>query len=234
LFPNQGPFGPIQLALPMRQPVYYVDPHTYPPRLSVNSPTSQPYSSPSGSSSSGSHHPGPNSGQWQTPADYYPQSHGSTLQPSPIMYMSGHTPPSSPFDIDNYRYDHFLPDDEDGPIQMQRALGNRGQLQLFKVVPQVSGHPGQFIPQRRYKPHTTSDRRRYVEDVALDSAITFSSENPAEDGIALNDALRSRVRRLTNRDEPVFEGRGPSVSIRLEVSCFVFILILTVDLMEKI
>lgn len=46
---------------------------------------------------------------------------------------------------------------------------------------------------------------------------------PEECGISLTDALHSRVKRLRDRDLPVFEGRGPSVSIRLEVSFHLFI-----------
>jgi ribosome-associated translation inhibitor RaiA len=42
-------------------------------------------------------------------------------------------------------------------------------------------------------------------------------ENPSECGISLSDALHSRVRRLLDREKKMFEGRGPSVSIRLEV-----------------
>lgn len=68
-----------------------------------------------------------------------------------------------------------------------------------------------------YKPHTNSDRRRYVEEVDLEAPIHFWVENPSECGIPLSDALHSRVKRLLKRDETVFEGRGPSVSIRLEV-----------------
>ncbi|KAH8832438.1 hypothetical protein DL96DRAFT_1457686 [Flagelloscypha sp. PMI_526] len=75
---------------------------------------------------------------------------------------------------------------------------------------------GPFIPQPMYKPHTTSDRRRYVEEVDLDAPIYFWVNNPTECGLPLIDALHSRVKRLQNRDECVFEGRGPSVSIRLE------------------
>lgn len=71
-----------------------------------------------------------------------------------------------------------------------------------------------------YKPHTNSDRRRYVEEVDLEAPIYFWAEGPQECGISLSDALHSRVRRLLYRDEPVFQGRGPSVSIRLEVGCF--------------
>ncbi|KAJ3720944.1 hypothetical protein EV361DRAFT_797233 [Lentinula raphanica] len=75
---------------------------------------------------------------------------------------------------------------------------------------------GPFIPQPMYKPHTTSDRRRYVDEVELDRPIYFWMENPTECGISLSDALHSRVRRLVDREQLVFEGRGPSVSIRLE------------------
>lgn len=69
-----------------------------------------------------------------------------------------------------------------------------------------------------YKPHTSSDRRRYVEEVELEAPIQFWVENPRECGIPLADALHSRIRRMLNKEEAVFEGRGPSVSIRIEVS----------------
>ena len=68
-----------------------------------------------------------------------------------------------------------------------------------------------------YKPHTTSDRKRYVEDVLLEAPIYFV-EHSGQCGISLHDALHSRVKNLLNREQVVFEGRGPSVSIRLEVS----------------
>jgi hypothetical protein len=69
-----------------------------------------------------------------------------------------------------------------------------------------------------YKPHTTSDRKRYVEDVLLEAPIYFYVEhsNAGQCGISLHDALHSRVKNLVNREQVVFEGRGPSVSIRLE------------------
>ena len=72
-----------------------------------------------------------------------------------------------------------------------------------------------------YKPHTTSDRKRYVEDVLLEAPIYFYVEHSGQCGIPLHDALHSRVKNLVNREQVVFEGRGPSVSIRLEVSQYV-------------
>lgn len=76
---------------------------------------------------------------------------------------------------------------------------------------------GPFIPQQMYKPHTTSDRKRYVEEVLLEAPLFFYSGGSTRCGILLKDALHSRTRKLQNRDKAVFEGRGPSVSIRLEV-----------------
>ncbi|KIK61592.1 hypothetical protein GYMLUDRAFT_199049 [Collybiopsis luxurians FD-317 M1] len=95
---------------------------------------------------------------------------------------------------------------------------HRDQMQFFRdalTMPSVSA-VGPFIPQQMYKPHTNSDRRRYVEEVDLDAPIYFWMDNPSECGISLSDALHSRVRRLMDREQTVFEGRGPSVSIRLE------------------
>ena len=68
-----------------------------------------------------------------------------------------------------------------------------------------------------YKPHTTSDRKRYVEDVLLEAPIYFFVEHLAQCGISLHDALYSRVGNLVSREQIVFEGYGPSISIRLEV-----------------
>lgn len=96
----------------------------------------------------------------------------------------------------------------------------RDQIQFFRDaldLPMSSG-VGDFVPQQMYRPHTNSDRRRYVEEVHLEQPIYFWMENPVECGIPLIDALQSRVRRLQNRDETVFAGRGPSISVRIQVS----------------
>jgi hypothetical protein len=82
----------------------------------------------------------------------------------------------------------------------------------------MSPGTGDFVPQQMYRPHTNSDRRRYVEAVQLEEPIYFWMESPSECGIPLTDALHSRVRRLRNRDETFFAGRGPSISVRIQVS----------------
>ncbi|KAF9561692.1 hypothetical protein CPC08DRAFT_635086 [Agrocybe pediades] len=75
---------------------------------------------------------------------------------------------------------------------------------------------GPLVPQPMYKPPTDSDRKHNVEEVLLEAPLYFICEYPQEYGISLKDALHSRTRRLRDRDQAVFEGRGPSVSIRLE------------------
>lgn len=81
-------------------------------------------------------------------------------------------------------------------------------------------HGGPFIPQKTYRPHTISDRRRYVDEVELETPIMFFSNKPTGCGIPLRDALSSRFSTLEGRDDAMFQGRGPSVSIRLNVRGF--------------
>ncbi|KAI0077715.1 hypothetical protein K474DRAFT_1595420 [Panus rudis PR-1116 ss-1] len=73
-----------------------------------------------------------------------------------------------------------------------------------------------LIPQRTYRPNTQSDRRRYVEEVALEPPIMFFVSSPENYcGIPCRDALNNRFIRLSGRDDPMFINRGPSVSIRI-------------------
>ncbi|KAG6865710.1 hypothetical protein C0991_012526 [Blastosporella zonata] len=125
------------------------------------------------------------------PSPYTP-SHLSPPQTSTVLQMSGDDVPN----LD----------------------GHREQLRLFKEALQLplTFNAGPFIPQKMYMPHTNSDRRRYVEEIDLQQPIYFWMEGPDECGIPLVDALHSRVRRLRQRDEPVFEGRGPSISVRIQ------------------
>lgn len=95
---------------------------------------------------------------------------------------------------------------------------HREQLRMFREALQLpmSFNAGPFVPQKMYIPHTNSDRRRYVEEIELQHPIYFWMQDPEECGIPLTDALHSRVRRLQCRDEAVFEGRGPSISVRIQ------------------
>jgi hypothetical protein len=71
------------------------------------------------------------------------------------------------------------------------------------------------VPQKRYKPHTSSDRRRYVDEINLEPSIHFYMQRPDEEGIPLRDAMHGRFARLVARDEPMFQERGPSISVRI-------------------
>ena len=84
-------------------------------------------------------------------------------------------------------------------------------LDLIQGIPAI----GVMLPQRTYRPHTQSDRRRYVEEVILEQPIMFYMQNPQGCGISCRDALNSKFMRLVGRDDQMFNNRGPSVSIRL-------------------
>ena len=83
-----------------------------------------------------------------------------------------------------------------------------------------------------YKPHTQSDRRRYVEEVELEPPIMFYLQGPGECGIPLRDALTGKYIRLVGRDDAMFRERGPSVSIRLKVAISALSSKLMTDLVE--
>jgi len=76
-------------------------------------------------------------------------------------------------------------------------------------------HP--MVPQTRYRPRTSSDQRRYVDEINLQEPIRFfvSSPDGPKPGIPLRDAITSKFMRLTDRDEQLFQGCGPSISVRL-------------------
>ena len=75
-----------------------------------------------------------------------------------------------------------------------------------------------MVPQKPYKPHTSSDRRRYVDEINLESPIKFFAEKPDEEGTPLRDVMHGRFARLIARDEPMFQHRGPPISVRINVS----------------
>ncbi|KAL0570207.1 hypothetical protein V5O48_011763 [Marasmius crinis-equi] len=151
---------------------------------------------------------------------------GSTeLVRSPYTGGSVHhsTPPHTPENPERYTPSpHAGGESSSASLQPQtsgqRYYTHKDQLHFFKEALKLpfSVQLSPFVPQMMYKPHTNSDKRRYVEEVELDPPIYFWAENPTECGISLADALHSRVRRLSGGEDTVLEGRGPSVSIRLE------------------
>ncbi len=97
-------------------------------------------------------------------------------------------------------------------------------------------HP--MVPQTRHRPHTSSDQRRYVDEANLQEPIYFYVSAPGgpKPGIPLRDAITSKFMYLCDRDEQLFQGYGPSISMRLLVRtnfllflhiCFVTTLIST-------
>lgn len=109
---------------------------------------------------------------------------------------------------------------DDLSLQDRQTFSFVEQRQIWKDIPKtcpIAGSLRLFVPQRMYQPHMTSDRRHYAKEVRLSPPIIFEVEHPAEWGIALDDALKLRNQRLLDKNASMFEGFGPSVSIRLEV-----------------
>lgn len=100
-------------------------------------------------------------------------------------------------------------------LQTSPLSTNNVQLNVWDLARTYPNSRGVAVPQKMYKPHTQSDRRRYVEEVELEPPIMFYLQGPGECGIPLRDALTGKYIRLLGRDDPMFRERGPSVSIRL-------------------
>lgn len=75
-----------------------------------------------------------------------------------------------------------------------------------------------FVPQTLYKPFTEADKERYLERVSLSPPIIFMTKEPLEWGISLEDVRNGKTQRLVDKNMPVLQNCGPSVSIRINVS----------------
>ncbi|KAG2366918.1 hypothetical protein BDR07DRAFT_1479693 [Suillus spraguei] len=73
-----------------------------------------------------------------------------------------------------------------------------------------------YIPQSIYQPYTEADRIRYIEKADLKEPIIFKTAHPDQWGVALEDAMRAKMKNLIDKDDNMFENCGPSVSIRLQ------------------
>lgn len=73
------------------------------------------------------------------------------------------------------------------------------------------------VPQILYRPRGKAEREKYVQKAKLSSPIMFNAEKPSELGIALEEILKKNSKRLSDRDDLVFEGGNRSISLRIEV-----------------
>ncbi|PSS31026.1 hypothetical protein PHLCEN_2v2439 [Hermanssonia centrifuga] len=155
-----------------------------------------------------------------------PYVDGSHLSPSsPYRYPSyrkSPSPPKSPYSP--YLAPHTPSSAEYSPAEGSASPYNLPRLSInanAQTHPTVYELAGQWpnlnkmIPQKPYRPHTQSDRRRYVEEVELEGPIMFYMANPAACGIPLKDAVNCKFARLDGRDDQMFVQCGPSISIRL-------------------
>ncbi|KAI0731285.1 hypothetical protein C8Q76DRAFT_766644 [Earliella scabrosa] len=149
-----------------------------------------------------------------------PSSIGSAPPVTPETPYHTISPNASPFinrpsvsPVSPYVTGHGGLYEQEQPKTIVPGIHEQSVLDIAHAV----GHPlgGALVPQKTYRPHTLSDRRRYVEEVQLEEPIMFYTNNPAGCGILLKDAFASKFSTLEGRDDAMFVGRGPSVSIRL-------------------
>ncbi|KIJ20813.1 hypothetical protein PAXINDRAFT_165652 [Paxillus involutus ATCC 200175] len=135
---------------------------------------------------------------------------GLDVPPFPVSPLA---PPSPDLDGGAFGDPTSLPlteDDEEAQEPMPHIVEWKLVIELGKNVIGMS----YFIPQKVYQPYTEADRLRYIQEITLKKTIFFYSQS--ELGILLDDALKQRLKHLDDKDEPMFVGCGPSVSIRLQ------------------
>ncbi|KAG6330978.1 hypothetical protein ID866_8108, partial [Astraeus odoratus] len=144
---------------------------------------------------------GPNSGAYLSPTK-------SPKSTSPL------TPSMSPLSItERARIDDNPEDDDEAPEIILPHIEN---WKWVKMYADIATGTDIWVPQKVYQPYTEADRKRYIMECELKSTIYFFSSQPDEWGVTLEDALRFRLKNLKDKDDPMFEGCGPSVSIRIE------------------
>lgn len=74
------------------------------------------------------------------------------------------------------------------------------------------------MPQTLYRPFTEADKDRYIERISLSAPIIFMTKESLEWGISLEDVCNGKTQHLVDKDVPVLQDCGPSVSIRINVS----------------
>ena len=103
---------------------------------------------------------------------------------------------------------------EDAPQPMEHVIKWKSIREAAIIVTGTNV----YIPQTIYQPYTEADRIRYIEKADLKEPILFQTAHPDQWGIALDDALKAKMKDLVSRDDNMFENCGPSVSIRLQVT----------------
>lgn len=137
-------------------------------------------------------------------------SKGLSPIPSP---MSPHSPAAMGSSDEGSFLQAFDDDDEEEAPQLREHVVRWKAIRDQAII--VTG-TAVYIPQSIYQPYTEADRVRYIEKADLKEPIIFKTAHPDQWGIALEDALRAKMKDLLDKDDNMFENCGPSVSIRLQ------------------
>ncbi|KAG2113169.1 uncharacterized protein F5147DRAFT_64536 [Suillus discolor] len=139
---------------------------------------------------------------------FSPSPKGLSPIPSP---MSPHSPAMGSSDEGSF-LQAFDDDEEDAPQPMEHVV----KWKAIRDQAIIATGTTIYIPQSIYQPYTEADRVRYIEKADLKEPIIFKTAHPDQWGIALDDALKAKMKDLLDKDDNMFENCGPSVSIRLQ------------------
>lgn len=106
------------------------------------------------------------------------------------------------------------------PSYSGRSVSNPGHQPPSTIAVINSPHRGPIVPQKRYKPHASSDYKLYVEEVEFKPTIYFRDFNDGDliDGLPIVNIMQNRIRNLQGREDSMLSDCGPSISLRINVS----------------
>lgn len=137
--------------------------------------------------------------------------------PSPASYPCQVKSPSPLLlNCDGTQTDDNEADDDDEDEAIELSLPHVEEWKRVREHAIIVTGVNTWVPQKVYQPFTEADRKRYIQECQLKETILFVSSAPSEWGVGLEDALKVRLKDLRDKDDPMFEGCGPSVSIRIE------------------
>ncbi|KAH0836606.1 hypothetical protein J3R83DRAFT_8306 [Lanmaoa asiatica] len=127
--------------------------------------------------------------------------------------ISLHSSPTSPGGLST-----SIGSTSESPSQAGNQSSSQECYTQWKKIPVdaivVTGS-NRFVPQTLYKPFTEADKERYLERVSLSPPIIFVTKAPNEWGVSLEDVRNGKTNHLVDKNAPVLQNCGPSVSIRI-------------------
>ncbi|KAG2070213.1 hypothetical protein BDR04DRAFT_1155820 [Suillus decipiens] len=135
-----------------------------------------------------------------------------TLFPSNIQYPASSPSAAATGSSDEGSLLQTFDDDEEGTQPSEHII----KWKAIRDQATIATGTTTYIPQSIYQPYTEADRVHYIKKADLKEPIIFKTAHPDQWGIALEDAMKAKMKDLIDKDDNMLEDCGPSVSIRLQ------------------